>query len=358
MIVKNSTLEALITAQKETDDRKTFFPFKIGEVSEWDSEALTFNMGGVDYDMTSYALKQLLKKLKIPAPYFMQCSPDLRTKELREALQDANKKTEYIFKVINEEGSERPKIFGIVPPQYYSALTSNFLSRVNENMPKDMEVSEYNTNLEYTRVRLLPKDKAFIEVDEIVPGVDLWYSEVGAKPFLLQSVMFRKVCSNGMMLPEAGAPSSKIPLTRFKEEQFQAILSSLREDLLDQQLPYAETMEKLKTIELPQEVKEDEPAELLTAAKNLIMPSRLLQRDYGDTVTTQYIKDGNFTMNGMLNAVTRIARDIDGPDKLALESTAGAFTSRVTSLERDHKAHNQEFEYSIPNFTRLFKRHV
>lgn len=358
MITKGKTAAEIIAAQQELDSHKTYFQFKIGDMARWDSDKLTFEFAGQEYELTSFALKQLLKKLKIPYPYFMNCSPELRDKEIREALLDANKKTEYVFKVFVENDAAVPKIFGIVPPQYYPGYTSNVFQRAADIIPGNLEASESEQHLDFSRIRFLAKDTSFIEVDEIVPGIDLWYSEVGRKPFLLQSVMFRKVCSNGLMLPESSSPCGKIPMTRFKEEQFSAMLSTLKESILEKQRPFAETLEKLKTVELPNSVESDEDAAKITAAKELVLPSRALQADYGDLVTHQYISDNNFTMNGIVNAVTRVARDIESSEKLLLEESAGRFTSKIFALEEDHRSHNQEMEYSVANFRRLFKRHA
>lgn len=356
-VVKDKPFDELLLEQQEVDRRKSTFRYKIGDIQNWDTENLVFDIGG-PRNLTSHALKQLLKKLKIPYPYFMQCSPELRDKELREAMEDANKKTEYVFKVYNA-GETDERIYGIVPPQYYPALTSNFMQRIREALPSGVSLKESNVSLEEMRLRIISDNVKYVEKDNIIPGVDVWFSEVGKNPYMVQSVLFRVVCSNGLMLPEGSAPTVKIPLARFSEAQFQASLSSLGETFERQKI-YADTFERLKEIELPMKVEDtEELPDVMKDAIQLVIPSKGIQRDYGQLILNQYNEDEGNNMNALVNALTRTARDIeDNTEKVMLESTAGTFLSKVNSLNQDHRDYDQVLEFSVPNFKRLFKRHA
>lgn len=357
MVIKDKRLEEVIEEQRLVDAQKTHFQFKISDIHSWDTEHLTFNIAG-DRTLTSYALKQLLKKLKIPYSYFMACSPELRDKELREAMESANSRTDYIFKVYRQ-GEADERIYGLVPPQYYPALTVNFMDRIREALPTDVTLSEFSVSLDEMRLRIISGEKSFIEKDKIIPAVDITYSEVGKCPYAVKSSLYRVVCSNGMMLPEGLSPSVKIPLTRFSEAQFQSSLFSLG-DTFEKQKSFAETLERLKEIPLPDRLDgpDELPAEMKDAI-NLVIPSKIVQRDYTQLILNEYTQAENFSVNGLVNALTRTARDIqDNSEKSSLELLAGSFVSRVHSLDVDHKEHNQELEYTVPNLRRLFKRHA
>lgn len=352
MFKKNESMETLLADARTLDVGKNQVLYKIPDISEWDSVDHKLTLGGASFDLTEYALKQFLKKLKIPYQYYMTCSPELRDKEIREAMEEQSGKVEYIFKV------KEDKIYGIVPKQYYNSQTAPFIQKIADNLPANVTIAEYELNLDKVRVRFISSDKEFVPVDALVPGVDVLFSEVAATPFAMQTAIFRKVCSNGLMLPEGHAPSFKMPMTRFKEEQFQAALSSMRDEFFDNQLPLAELFEKFKTIELPSSRGEEELPQILAIARDLVLPSRVLQRDYEQLIIEEFNKnEDNLTLNGLLNAVTRTARDIGASEKVKLESSAGAFVSKVFSLQKDAEKHNEEFEFSLPNFKRLFARH-
>lgn len=350
MIKKNESLETLLADARELDTGKHNVFYKLPDIQEWDSTENTFNIGGAAFKTTSFAMKQLLKKLHIPAPYYQACSPELRDKELHEAFQEASNKVEYCFKI------KEDKIYGIVPKQYYPANTSMFVQKIVEQLPADCELKEYSLDLSELRMRLISKGEQFIDNDTIMAGLDLRFSEVGATPFMMQTTLYRLVCSNGMMLPEGTAPTFKMPMTRFKDDQFNANVSMIPDRFYKAQKPFAELFEACKTIELPTAGGKELEGDLKTA-RDLILPSRALQRDYGDLIMEAYDHDENLTLNGLLNAVTRIARDLESSDKTTLEMSAGAFLSKLYSLKQDHEEHNQEFIFTVPNFKRLFTRH-
>lgn len=353
MLKKNEQLETLLADAHTLDEGKQQIFYKIPDIIQWNSSEHKITLGGAEFGLTDYALRQFLKKLKIPYPYYMQCSPDLRDKEIREAMEEQSGKVEYVFKIKND------KIYGIVPKQYYSTLTEPFLQRVASNLPGNVSIAEYSLDLDKTRVRFMATDKVFVQVDEIVPAVDVSFSEVGACPFNIMSALFRKVCSNGMMIPEGKAPSFKMPMARFRDEQFEASILSMTE-MFDHQQDFAELFEKFKTIKLeePVSVQDEEYPEQFKAAYNLILPSRALQKDFGQLVVEEFNKhEDNKTVNGLMNAVTRTARDITGADKDRLESSVGAFLSKVYSLQKDVELHNEQFDFTLQNIQRLCKRH-
>lgn len=353
MFKKNETMETLLSDAHELDTNKHQVFYKIPDITEWDSIDHKISLGGSSFELTDYALKQFLKKLKIPYQYYMSCSSELRDKEIREAMQEQSGKIEYIFKLKDE------KIYGIVPKQYYSTLTEPFIQKIAENLPSSVSIAEYELNLDKIRVRFVSTDTSYVDVDALVPGVDVNFSEVGATPFAMQTAIYRKVCSNGLMLPEGYAPSFKMPMTRFREEQFQASVSSMKDSFFEKQKPIAELFEKFKEIPLPSSRGLEELPEELKTARDLVLPSRVLQRDYEQLILEEFNKtEDNLTVNGLLNAITRTARDIGVAEKVKLESSAGGFVSKVYSLQQDAVKHNEAFDFSIPSFKRLFKRHA
>lgn len=352
MLKKNEQVATLLADAHALDENKDHVFYKLPEITDWNSTTDEVALGGTTFKFTEFGLKQFLKKLKIPYQYYKACSPELRDKELREGLEDQSSKIEYLFKVKDN------KIYGIIPKQYYSTLTEPFAKKITDALPTNVTISEYAMELEYTRIRFMATDTSFVDVDTLVPGVDVIFSEVGYSPFQITSTLFRKVCSNGLCLPDTQA-SFKMPMTRFQEAPVTAAISAMAAKFFISQQGIAELFEQLKCVELPAFDQGVTSHPELEAALSLVMPSKLLQKNYGDIVFQNYQTDGNNTLNGVINAITRTARDIEqSTEKVRLESTAGAFVSKIFSLKHDAETHNEEFELSMGNLQRLCARHA
>jgi hypothetical protein len=350
-MIKKATLEELLADASTLDQGKEKVFLKMADITDYDTDNHTFTLGGTEFKFDDHALRQMLQKLKIPAPYYMTCSPELREKQLREGFEGVSNKSQYWFKMKDDT------VYGMVPNGYYESLTRPFIDRVVDGLPNNLTLKEYWLDMKSLRMRFIIGDMSFIEKDQIIPGIDVHFSEVNATPFFLQSTMFRLVCENGMMLPEGASPSFKMPMTRFKADQFTGILSSVRERVLTVQEPFANMLESLKEIPLPAEVNLTELDDAHKITQNLVMPSRLLQRDYGALVWSEYTNSENPTVNGYVNAITRTARDLESDDKVKLETTAGSFVARMQSFKSDHDRHSQALEFTLPGIKRLFAKH-
>ena len=335
MLTKNPTRDQVMAYFNNLDRNKTTIEGSIKDITEWDvsGDKFIIILNGQPYHFRSWAKSQLLKKLKIPVPYFNICSEDLRNRELTEGIANIARGADNKFKVwINPDNGDQT-IYGIIPKKCPDLITGEIVEKVLDGMGSEtgVEIEEMASDLEFCRLRFFNKSKSLIEVDEEFPGVDFSFSEVLMNPILLQSALLRKVCSNVLVVPQEINQSFKMPVPRFDP------------DIFNMQIQYVESansgldavvksLESLKTLELPPALinVEDPKRErnLFDDVFEYVLPPKL-RSSHGDIIRAEYNQENNLTVNGVVNAVTKIARDITDESKVSLEQSAGKFVSLV-----------------------------
>lgn len=350
MISKNKSVEELVNAVRTLDENKRTIFYKIPDLTDFHPEEHTVNMGGSNFTMTEYALKQFLKKLKIPYSYYLACSPELRLKEVREGIEtNGSPKVEYAFKV------KEDKIYGIVSKAHCLHPSSHILGQLLPYIPEKLELKEFALNLEVLTMRFIVPTESFIENDTLQSAFNVGFSEVGAMPFKITSGIFRTSCENSLILKELASPTFKMPMTRYKQEVATNALSSIPNTMFYRMGPFMTVMEELKSLELPEALTNDgKLPHDLQIAFDLIVPSKAMQRNYITPMANYYTSDANFNYNGVLNAVTRTARDMDSMDKYAIERTAGNFITAIVEAKLKAERTRKEFTLDVKTLKELF----
>ncbi len=344
------------------DRNKTSIEFDLKNVNEWDVSPGNFKltMDGRPYRFGKWAQSQLLRKLRIPFKYFEQCSEDLRNEELKEGFVNLSKGSENRFKIwVNPEDQNDQLVYGFTPLKCRDILSGEIMEQVLNGLGSEdgVFINEFNSDLESMRIRFVNQKNSYVEVDEEFPAVDFVFSEVLKTPIKLQSVLYRKVCSNGLVVPQEMNQSFKMPLPHFKPEIFDLQIQYV-ENATSGLESITKTIEALKSITLPEALIEPEKDEknLFDDIFEYVLPSRGLRSDYGSLIRAEYNQEGNLTVNGVVNATTKIARDIKDDTKVSLESSAGMFVSKIAVMDEHAKASGGEFHYTKENIDKIFKK--
>ena len=218
-------------------------------------------------------------------------------------------------------------------------------------------IDEFTSDLEGMRIRFVNLSHSYIEVDEEFPAVDFVFSEVLKTPIKLQSVLYSKICSNGLVIPQEMNQSFTMPLPRFKQDVFDMQIQYV-DDATSGLESIAHALESLKRIELPQALVEPDKDNKTPFDEvfEYVIPSRSLRSDYEQLIRAEYNNEGNFTANGIVNAATRIARDLTDDNKVNLESAAGMFVAKIASADEQAKEQGGAFEFTKVGLDRTFKK--
>ena len=362
MIMKDVTREQVMEQINSLDRNKTSIVADLKNVTDFDVSPgkFDFTLDGKSYHFRGWAQTQLLRKLRIPGNYFNICSEDLRRQEIEEGLENLQRGAENRFKLwLNPETNEL-EVYGIIPKNCKDVLTSEIMEKVFDGMGSQdkVRVGEFSHTLEEMRIRFISEANSYVEVDEEFPAVDFRFSEVLKCPIQLQSVLFRKVCSNGMVVPTEINQAFTMPLPRFKPDVFDMQIQYVDNSVSGLET-IAKTFEALKSVELPEAlINAEDVTNLFDDMFEYVLPSKQVRNTYGDLVRAEYNREGNYTVNGLVNATTRIARDLtdSDADKIALESSAGSFVSTIAIRDEQARDDGRTFEMNKDSITRIFKK--
>ena len=375
----NVTKEQVMEHFNYVDKFKTSFVDDLSQISIWDAgemDGFKLTIKDTEYPLTTFALKQLLKKLKIPFTYFQSCSFDLRNQELQEAFSRLSNETNMNFKLWLDEETNKQWIYGMLDPDCADLMSGEIVQKVLDGMGSEagVVIPQFTSTLEGLKLRFINENNQYTDVDAEFPGVDFKFSEVGDGPISLQSVLLRKVCSNGLVIPQEINSAFKMTLKRYEPSKFDMEVQYV-ENAASGLEAISNALLELKNIVLPEALIDVDDKDMRNAFDDVfeyVVPKKSVRKDYGRLIRTEFNTAGNLTVNGLVNATTKIAqektRNIDSyaeadlrldvlAEKNVLESSAGSFVSKIAVMDEHAKADGGRFDYSLDGIKHSFKKY-
>lgn len=179
--------------------------------------------------------------------------------------------------------------------------------------------------------------------DSVIPGIVLRNSEVGASAFRVEPFLLRELCSNGMIGPAHLArihlgPRKGIGRIASRETMrlTDKLVASQVKDLIKATFDPKIFKEWVKQLRDNTEVEMDEPTKAVEAVSTNFGMSEKEKESLLKHFTSADEATGaaDYTQYGMVNGITRVARDLqdDNPDRaVELESAAGQFSAMPES---------------------------
>lgn len=218
--------------QRENFDVIMVASDKISEVSE--ESAL---VDGADYGLNEWGYKSLVKRFKVPVSFYTSLSQDIRQKVWKFATTMAPEERTFSQLVIQKDTKE---ISGVLNQDSVLLPTEQILEAIPENW----------TMVSGARVNLFDPVNSFRFVDgdhdvedKTFIGFDINNSEVGGSPFIIEALLYREVCSNGMFakrkLPAGYSSFVSLPYEGLSHELMRAIAVNLTQAMCgDERLAY------------------------------------------------------------------------------------------------------------------------
>lgn len=159
--------------------------------------------GEEEYPMSEWGLGQVCSTLKVPATYMKRCIVDsagdvavgnLNYWARRE--HDKNPGKDYFIRLTDN------RMHGFLSNRYCAFDDSTFLKMVIASMPQDgsFRIMNQIVSPEITKIRLISNEKMTIDGDDYSVGLDISNSRVGRSSIKLEFLIFRWICTNGMMV--------------------------------------------------------------------------------------------------------------------------------------------------------------
>lgn len=288
--------------------------------------------GTLRYPTTEHFRRQLAEKLKIPFSYFQRMHVD-QPRLLDENVNTWLKEEPEARMVRTLDGNARAYLSDRYRRMDNYDLMANVLPILKQIPGAQFESTELTERRIYLKV-VTPRIRTEVKVGDVVQaGVMITNSEIGLGALTVQPLMFRLVCSNGLVVPDRAMRKHHVGRVQetsdeevkiFRDDTLEAddrafwlkvrdvVQASVSQGALNEA---AEKMRRMLGIGIA-----GDPAK---AVENMAVKF-LLNQEERSGVLRALITEGEMNAFGLVNAVTRFAQEVDDYDRSTeLEELAG-----------------------------------
>lgn len=268
--------------------------------------------------LTKHSISQFGFRYGISSSYIQRCTlADLKglvCENFNEWISHDNGKL-----LIRKYHSNEDYVRGILSTRYKQYDTCEIMKDITSSVVSDWEVKQYLLSPERFHLRLVSGEKLNVAGEDLFVGLNVDSSDVGRSSINLQLIIFRQVCSNGLILPYSiGSLYRQIHLGEGAEKFPDRIAAKLNEvaeikSIAEQMINH--TMGK----KLPFDLLKEE--ELLKFRQ-----STGVTKSFMDKVIELY-HQRNYSKNArwnLINCMTEVAQGYDIDLRLQFERAAGS----------------------------------
>lgn len=274
---------------------------------------------GEEFELAETAHQQMAQRLAIPKRYYERLRkehPDLLENQVNALMKREPERR----MVRTLDGQARAILSDRFRRLDHDRLVETVLPLVAEQQI-DMQASSFSLSAERLYMKLvLPRTEAEVRKGDIVQsGIIISNSEVGLGTLQITPMLYRLVCTNGMVAPESVAKVQKT----HRGARHAVLGELLSEETLDTQdrafwmevgdLTHA-TLDKKHFLMLVDRMRqatehdlEGDPAHAI----DILRKQHALSESEGEGILVHLLRGGDLTQYGLLNAVTRFAQDVD-----------------------------------------------
>jgi len=286
--------------------------------------------------LTSWATTQVCHRLNVPASYFKRCPADLQDEQFNYWIDHmgsnghthAPKAERWLLRAKDDT------LRGVLTERYACLDNRDVLSTLLPLVEPHYQVGWYALTEESFHLRLLDPRLAreVLPRDRLVAGVHLANSEVGKRAVTVDAMVYRLVCSNGLVRLVKGSSLLHQRHVSWSKPRFEASLRQAVHEALVHGVGFIERMSWATTMGVP---------DMDTAIDSLGQRWGLSQ---ATTLTVRRSlldmpPDQHETLYGLVNAVTHAAQDLPADARYDLEAQAGELVERglpgLTALVRE-----------------------
>jgi len=260
------------------------------------------------FDLSEWAASQLCSRLGIPVKYFRNCPPELKKMQV-EFLVNARCEPDKCWRLRLKNHTIRGIVSGTYQPFDNKAIAS-----VWEQVGQ-CDQFKYESLLDDTTFflrTLMPNGADAVDRNGgILSGFYIRNSEVGRSGIWAGPIVYRLVCSNGLVVADERESFMYKRHIWIGEPAIAAMLNHAMTGSIDLSRKTAIAMEKARSIPIDLHV-------LVLKLDELELQERLKQQ-----AVNSFLSEGHHNMFGMVNALTAAARELPPSERFGLEKAAG-----------------------------------
>lgn len=271
--------------------------------------------GGESLSPTAWAEGQICRRLGIPAPYFRRCPPELKDAQFnhwigRPLPEPEGEKERGAWLLRCKDSSLR----GVLSGRYRRFDNKDLMERVFDALHEGFEVKGFSLTSESLHLRLIdPKvSRKILPDDWLMAGVHLSNSEVGRRAVAIDALVYRLVCTNGLVrLVNGKSLLRRRHFARFEDDLPRACRAAVEEA--------REAMNRFAALTLQDVPDPEGTVKGFVARSGLpesVVPLALKALTYERTAMQH-------TMYGLVNALTNAAQSLPADERYEAETMAG-----------------------------------
>lgn len=293
------------------------------------------------FGINEYAHGQISNKLGIPKKYYDQMSiiPGLRTANVNAWLSNEPAEKRMVRTL---DGSVRAVLSDSYRTLDHYALMAGAIFPAVEPFKDNVMVKASSLSDTKLYMQLVFKNLAAeIKKGDVVQyGLTITNSEVGAGAFKVESLIWRLVCSNGMLGTNLFR-KYHVGRQDYSEDENRMIYASdtVKKQLETYQLQLRDVIkhaltdeEFMKTVKALKEAREDKIENVTRTVENVTKRFSFSEKD-GEKMMTNLIQEGEINRYGLANSVTALAHSIENPDNQYKVEGIGAQIIELSSKD-------------------------
>lgn len=272
------------------------------------------------YGISRYAFGQLCSKLGVPVNYMDKCIKMGKTQLAEDNVNSWLKTFKKDLFLREYDGNIR----GVLSSKY-SVCDSHEILEVVSNC---VDVSQYKVkgsflNEERLHLRLVSKEMLPINGEDLFAGLFIDSSDVGRSVLTVQFGIYKQVCTNGLIVSQAGGTLFQQKHIGISSEEFQTGLAASLGNIDELTAHAVDWVELARSKDCwgfnANKMSEEDMKEFLTRIRNITMLSDEGAKKVVDLMQTKY----DTHRWGLINSITEVAQDYTLERRLLLERAAG-----------------------------------
>jgi hypothetical protein len=291
------------------------------------------SVSGVRYQTTPIFHEQVRNRLKIPAKYYNRLRadhPSLLATNVNTLFQQEPERR--LVRAMTSNGSEPMPIaraflsnrFRIFDNWQVADAVLPVLSEVPEVRMESTTITDRRLYLK----AVFPRIQGEVRVGDVVQaGVVISNSEIGFGRSNVELLLYRLVCSNGMVSPEYKAGRHHVGRMLGGNDDDDSIVQLLSDETMRaDDAAFSLKLRDLVRAATNEDIFREQLQTLRNATKDEILQSPIdavqmlaskypLQESEQSDILTHLLQDGDLTRYGLSNAITRASQDVDDYDR-------------------------------------------
>lgn len=309
------------------------------------------NSGVLPLGLTRWATSQLCGRLNIPAAYFMRCPGELQEAQADYWLRNGEHKPDEQWLLRAKDS----KVRGILSDQYSPLDNAALMDEVRRLLPARYRVDWFGLKDEALHLRVVDptRYREVLPDDSLTVGIHISNSEVGRRSVRVDALVYRLVCTNGLIRLVQGKSLMHQRHLHIRETRFSNALADAIKGAISESESFLQQMQTATKTPITDV---EDAIERISDRWNLSDETqKLVEQNLAQESPRQ-----QETLYGLVNAFTSVARSMSDEQRYDLEVLAGQLAAHGVNAyaPRRRRHHGDTVATMEPSLNGLHSRQL